>query len=133
MPPTTYKDWMEIASESSKDAEELANARSNSVAAPYLAGYCVECALKAYLNRFGIPFPAHGPEGHNLRRLWREAKFRKSDIKDSTGAKTYYIESWDTSLRYEKKINSDLNAVDLINGAKQLTSWLFIQIRRSRR
>jgi HEPN domain-containing protein len=133
MPPTTYKDWMEIATERSKDAEELANARSNSVAAPYIAGYCVECALKAYLNKLGMPFPAHGREGHNLRSLWRKANFRKFDIKDNTGAKTYYIESWDTSLRYEKKINAEFDAVELINGAKRLTQWVFSQIRRTRR
>ena len=133
MPPTTFKDWMEVATERSGDAEELVNVRPNSVTAPYISGYCIECTLKAYLHKNGIPYPRAGQEGHNLQQLWRRAGFRKFDIKDSTGAKTYFIDSWNTSLRYETKINSELSATELVRGAKQLTRWLFNQLRRHRR
>lgn len=124
---------MDVVKERSADATALAALRPMSTASPYLAGYCVECALKAYLNRRGIRFPEHGKEGHNLRRFWHRAGFRKSDLKNPTGAKSYFIESWDTSLRYETAINSDLDAGELVKGAKQLTRWLSTQIRRHRR
>lgn len=133
MPPTTYKDWKDVAMERAADASVIADARPLSAASPYLAGYCVECALKAYLHRRGIPFPSHGPEGHNLRGLWRRSGFRLSDLKDRAGAKSFFIEAWDASMRYETVVDSDLTSRELVDGAKQLTSWLLTQLRRHRR
>jgi hypothetical protein len=133
MPPTTYKEWVDVAKERAADASALAASRPLSVASIYLAGYSLECVLKAYLNRRGIPFPGHGHEGHNLRGLWRRAEFRMSDLKDRTGAKSFFVESWESSMRYETVVDSDLDAGELVDSAIQLMNWLFKQVKRHRR
>jgi len=37
-----------------------------------MAGYAIECSLKAYLQREGKPFPTSGSEGHNLKKRAQE-------------------------------------------------------------
>ncbi|WP_017306032.1 hypothetical protein [Spirulina subsalsa] len=99
---------------------------------PYLAGYAIECSLKALLQKRGTGFPKHGQQGHNLRGLWEAANFQLSDLADPTGAKTFYLEKWDTSLRYEVSCDSSLSHQELVEGAKQLTVWIRTQVRRNR-
>ena len=131
MPPTNTEDWLSVAMERAADADAMKIQRSTSIGCVYMAGYAIECSLKALLQNSGIPFPKHGQEGHNLRRLWETSGFRLADINDSDGSKTFFIEKWDTSLRYELTCDSSLSVTELVDGAKQLTGQIINAIRRS--
>jgi HEPN domain-containing protein len=133
MMPTTSQEWSEVATERQSDARALCEQRAESVGTVYLAGYAVECALKAYLQRAGLPFPTAGREGHNLRGLWRSSGFRLRDLADHAGTKSFYINCWSTDLRYETSIPSIAAAEHLVAGAGQLTGWILSQAKRQRR
>jgi len=130
MPPNTSQEWIEVAKERAADAE-LLKQRLNSVGAVYMAGYAIECSLKAYLQREGKPFPTAGSEGHNPKGLWKASGFRFCDLPDTAGEKTFYIEHWNTELRYESAYDFPVPLESLVKGAKELTGWIHKQIRRS--
>ena len=132
MSPHTSDDWLNVARERLVDADRLQHNRPSSVASVYLAGYAVECTLKALLQKQGKPFPSHGSAGHNLRNLWRACGFQLNDLRDSRGDRTFYIDVWDTSLRYETELpqHLGLKTEGLIQGAKSLCSFLQTQMRR---
>jgi len=111
------------------DARTLYN-QGRSVAAVYLAGYAVECSLKAYLQRVGRRFPTSGPAGHDLRELWKVSRFRLADLGDARGNRTFFIERWNTGLRYNDTLDTVLDAGVLVEGAVQLARWVQGQLRR---
>jgi hypothetical protein len=131
MPPTDANGWCSIANERAADAEAMKSTRCTSIGGVYMAGYAIECSLKALLQIQGTPFPRHGKEGHNLRGLWESSGFRLTDLSDVKGEKTFFMENWDTSLRYELTCSSNLTVIELVDGAKNLTGWIQSQIRRS--
>jgi len=133
MSPTTAADWISVANERGEDAQAMKLARCGSVGCVYIAGYAVECSLKALLQIKGKTFPRHGREGHNLQGLWESSGFRLSDLSDRNGAKSYFIEGWDTSLRYMTVCNSSLTIPQLVDGAKELTGWIQTRARRESR
>jgi hypothetical protein len=118
-----------VAQERAVDARILAD-QGRSVAAVYLAGYAVECALKAYLQRVGHGFPTSGQAGHDLRELWKASRFRLADLGDSQGNRTYFVERWNTELRYNVTFDTVLDAGVLVEGAAQLVGWVQGRIRR---
>ena len=111
------------------DARTLCN-QDRSVAAVYLAGYAVECYLKAYLQRVGRGFPTGGPAGHDLRELWRVSGFRLADLGDYQGNRSYFIERWNTGLRYDETLDTERDAGVLVEGGMQLAGWIQGQLRR---
>jgi HEPN domain-containing protein len=133
MTPTTARDWISVANERAKDANAMKIERGESAGSVYMAGYALECSLKALLQSKGVSFPRQGQEGHNLRKLWEMSGFKCSDLADKTGAKIFFIEKWNTSLRYELTCDSNLSIAELVDGAKQLTGWIQSQIRRTNR
>ena len=50
MEPSSPEEWVEVAKERSRDARILSDG-SRSLGAVYMAGYSVECYLKAYLQK----------------------------------------------------------------------------------
>ena len=104
--------------------------QGRSVAAVYLAGCAVECSLKAYLQRIGRGFPTSGPAGHDLRELWKVSRFRLTDLRDSQGNRTYFIERWNTGLRYNDTLDTALDAGVLVEGAVQLVGWVQGRLRQ---
>ena len=104
MNPNTVEEWIEIANERSSDAMALIEKRPDSVGSVYMAGYAIECCLKAYLKNKKKPIPGKGKEGHNLSGLWKSAGFCFRDLKDNSGEKTYFIKSWSTDLRYTQTL-----------------------------
>ena len=102
--------------------------QGRSVAAVYLAGYAVECSLKAYLQRVGRGFPTSGQAGHDLRELWRACGFRLAALGDSQGNRTYFIERWNTGLRYNDTLDTVFDAGVLVEGAMQLAGWVQDQL-----
>ncbi|MEB3830617.1 hypothetical protein [Phormidium sp. CCY1219] len=69
MEPTTADDCSAVANERAADAEAIAKCRPTSVGSVYIAGYAIECSLKALLQKRGIPTPTSGALGHNLHKL----------------------------------------------------------------
>lgn len=133
MMPTTAEEWISVANERAVDAQAMLPLRSHSAGPVYLAGYAIECSLKAYLQNSGRAFPRSGREGHNLRALWACAGFRLIDLKDTRGSKTFYINSWSTNIRYQNSLMSNIDSAELVSGARQLTGWIQSQIRRMRK
>jgi HEPN domain-containing protein len=132
MHPQTTEDWLFVAKERGADAEAIIKTRPDSVGSVYLAGYAVECSLKAYLRAAGIPFPTAGRGGHDLTALWRASGFSKRDIADINGSKVFYLEGWSTGLRYyTTHVYGGLRNEELLIGAKRVVGWLQQQARRT--
>ena len=133
MDPSSPEQWLAVAKARRIEAEIINKHSPDSVGAVYLAGYMVECSLKAFLQKQNTGFPKFGSEGHNLRQLWRACKFRLADLDDYNGSKAFFIDSWQTDLRYQTKLDSTLTSEELIQGAKQLAGWIKLQIKRQRK
>jgi len=132
--PQTYQDWCNTARERAADADAMLPNRKDSIGPVYMAGYAVECMLKAYLKKTNRPRPTRGREGHNLRGLWSSAGFRLADLADNSGEKTFFLQDWDTALRYQDTNKELAHSVDeLVGAARHLTGWIATQIRRQRR
>ena len=95
MTPSTAQSWLDVAHERGKDAHKLRET-DRALAAIYMAGYLVECTLKAFLHREGKRYPTSGREGHNLQGLWEAAGFKLNDLQ---GTRRLFLETWDTGLR----------------------------------
>ena len=130
MEPSTPEEWVEVARERSQDARVLRD-ENRFLGAIYMAGYSIECYLKAYLQKQGISQPHRGKEGHNLRGLWAAASFRLSDLSDYGGNRTYFLDSWDTSLRYQAALEPSLSPDDLVRGAQELAGLIQKRLRSS--
>lgn len=126
MEPTTAADWIIVAEQRLADAEVIAKERPHSVGSLYMAGYAIECSLKAFLQKRGLRLPRHGSEGHNLRGLWQASKFRLFELKDRTGVQTFFLQEWTTDWRYERDIpiKTGISTQDLVEGAKKLSKWI---------
>jgi hypothetical protein len=131
--PTTPEGWLEVASNRAADADAMMPARSLSSGPVYMAGYAIEASLKAYLTLKGIPRPARGPGGHNLKGLWKASGFRLRDLNDVDGSKSFYISDWGTHFRYTAVPQFPLPCSALLDAAKKLTSWIQTHCRRTRR
>lgn len=128
--PNTWDEWRDVANERMSDATVMLPARSGSVGPVYMAGYAIECSLKALLQQRGSGFPTTGAEGHHLRSLWKSAGFATRDVGERADHATYYIEHWSTDLRYE--VAGDFpGACDvMLAGAKRLVGFLQTRLRR---
>lgn len=125
--------WLEIGRERAADAEAVLKERPASICSIYLAGYSVECSIKAYLQATGRKVITSGGEGHNLTGLWKSSGLRKSDIGGTEGARTFYFEEWNTALRYSTTGSfGGQTHDDLVTGARQITGWLHQQVQRKR-
>lgn len=130
MAPNTAKDWITVAKERAADAEAMLSSRKDSVGPVYMIGYAIECSLKAYLRSHNIRFPRSGATGHDLKRLWQACGFTLRDLRDRTGHKTFFIQSWNTSLRYEDVPPKGFSSSELVKGGKRLAGWIQKQIRQ---
>ena len=134
MNPNTAEEWLAVAEQRTADAEAIYAQNPNSVGAVYVIGYAIECSLKALLQKRGIPYPTSGQKGHNLKALWKESGYQFADLRDPQGTQTFFLESWNTNLRYETSLpdESGFTVDELIIGAKRLTGWLQKKINRSK-
>ncbi|MGB0388016.1 MAG: hypothetical protein ACPGWR_24640 [Ardenticatenaceae bacterium] len=132
MAPNTPQEWLAVANERAADAEAMLPSRTNSVGPVYMIGYAIECTLKAYLRSQNKPFPAHGTAGHNLKGLWQACGFRLYELRDRTGHKTFFIQSWGTHLRYEQVLSGSFSSESLVNEGKKLAGWIEKQIRQQK-
>ena len=134
MAPNIADDWIIVAKERAADAEAILLSRKDSVGPVYMVGYAIECSLKAYLRSRNTPFPHSGGEGHNLKRLWRACGFRLNQLRDNTGHKTFFIQSWNTAWRYEQRLPvKGFSSSELVKSGKSLAGWIQKQVRQKRR
>jgi HEPN domain-containing protein len=124
--PSAVELLLQVAEERGTDANVLKR-EGRLLAAVYLAGYMVECRLKAFLQHRGRRFPTSGREGHDLRGLWEAAGFRLQDI---SGNKHLFLETWTTSLRYERRLPNGSDFVTLYQGAVELAGYIQTRLRR---
>lgn len=130
----TPDEWLEIGRERAADADSILKDRPSSVCSVYLAGYGVECSIKAYLQVSGGKVITSGAAGHNLTDLWKSSGLQKSDVGGSQGSRTFFLEQWSTSLRYSTTENfGGQTHKELVDGAKRMTGWLHQQVQRRRR
>ena len=133
MTPSTAEEWMAASRARGADASAMLPKRSGSMGPAYLAGYAVECALKAFLQSRGFPRPSTGRSGHDLRALWKASGFQLRDLADKDGSKSFFVRRWSTDLRYEARADAEETAETLVAGAQRLSRWVNSQIRRKRR
>lgn len=131
--PTSVGEWVEVANERAGDARAMVESRNGSCGPTYMAGYAIECSLKALLLSLGRQFPSRGPRGHDLRALWHAADFSCRDLRDPQGDKTYFITQWSTDLRYCKIDPTGRPAEHLVRAAMCLNGWIQTRIRRNGR
>ncbi len=86
----TVAEWEQVAKDRYQDAQSL-DTQGRHVAAVYMAGYAIECYLKAYIRHRGGKVPTSGREGHNLGGLWQASGFRLTDLQDTQGNRNYFI------------------------------------------
>lgn len=134
MNPDQPEAWIAVARERVADAQAVQTINPQSVGSVYLAGYAIECSLKALLQKRGIPFPKSGQEGHNLCNLWSATGFRFGSIRDADGSQTFFFKNWSTNLRYTTQFPaSGHTSEQLIEGAKKLSNFLQTEVRRGKR
>lgn len=121
--PASVEDWYEAALERQKDARAALD-KKREVIAVYLAGYCIECLLKAFLRAQNWPWGTGKGEGHNLAGLWKACRFRMRDLHDHAGHKTFFVEEWSTDLRYESELPGNHQAKALVNASGQIMTWI---------
>ncbi len=128
--PQTPEDWLWVARERMADAEAMLPARSQSIGPVYMAGYAIECALKAYIHkRRGA-----AAWGHELKTLWQQSGFQLRDLGDIHGPRTYFFQQWGPNLRYQTELNSvSLTTGELLEGARWIMQWLHRQMGRIHR
>lgn len=70
--------------------------------------------------------------GHELRALWERCGWPLGELSDPGGVKAFYIEKWNTDLRYEGSMPGNLpaDALALVGGARQLAKWIQNRVRR---
>ncbi|MCP5052770.1 MAG: HEPN domain-containing protein [bacterium] len=121
MQPNTYKDWLEVSRERQEDAEALLVSRKESIGSVYMAGYSLECCLKAFLL---LKTKKRPPRIHNIRNLWRSAGFRSTEINDKNGQRTFFFDHWQTDFRYTTTLPKEYNSEQLVRSTRQLTNWI---------
>lgn len=130
--PDTHDEWIEVSLQRGEDADAMLPDRSHSTGPVYMAGYAVECMLKAYLQYFGIQFPTSGSEGHDLRGLWDKSDLQLSDLRDQRGHRAFFIRRWSTNMRYETEFSKSRSTEELVQAAKQIAGNLKNRMRRGR-
>ena len=131
--PNTPEGWQQIAYERAEDAKALIRCGSSTVGPVYIAGYSVECALKALLQKLGRRHARSGKQGHDLRALLSKAGVRLADISDNDGTKGFFLYSWNTALRYQSSYEGGIGADLLVDGAIALMKLFLRRAKRGPR
>jgi len=104
-------------------------------AAIYLAGYAIECSLKALLisltpagARPTIVKSLKDDFGHNLRRLRAGVVSKKVNIPENVASALLFASSWSPDLRYEPGPGDPEEANRFIAAAKVVVEWASARI-----
>jgi HEPN domain-containing protein len=98
--------------------------------ATYLAGYSVECSLKALLlartpkkSRDAIQPVFHGREGHNFERLKAMLERRGVSFSGDIVRRLRVVSTWSTDLRYEVGRISREDAARFLVETREILKW----------
>jgi len=128
--PRNPSDWLSVARDREMDTMAIVNAGHGPSGAIYMAGYIIECSLKAYLNAQKRRIP----QIHEIRELWRRTGLRFADLPlDKTGKVHYFLFDWRVDLRYEVEFRCDYAVDELVATAKWLSGRIQTWARRSGR
>lgn len=130
--PDSPEQWRATSLERGEDADAMLPDRSQSAGPVYMAGYAIECMLKAYLQQEGIQFSTSGRKGHDLRGLWKQAGLQLSDLGDKNGNRVFFVEDWSTDMRYQTEAPKNRMPKELVKAAKQIAGNLQTRMRRSK-
>ncbi|GAB4462326.1 MAG: hypothetical protein OHK0029_29000 [Armatimonadaceae bacterium] len=126
------------------DAKRLLRSRRNNAGAFYMAGYAIECAIKACIahNMGQYPFPPLLKESdlrqsyytHNLVALLRTANLEVRLAQDRAGnplLDTYWsvVTQWSEVVRYEVNISRQ-QAVDIITAIEDPADGVLIWLKK---
>ena len=98
----------------------------------YLAGYGVECILKALvLSEIGSPkqrsdveHSFRGQAGHNIEELRRlYVKVSGRTIPTSISRLLFLLKTWETDIRYESSARSKKETVAFLNAVADVFRW----------
>lgn len=114
------------------ESAEILHANARRTDAVYLAGYGVECMLKALLlshapesQHAETLTSFHGQHGHNLPAL--ADQIRRLGVSVPKGVQRYLNRvstTWSTDLRYEPGRLGERNAREFLNAAAVVIRWL---------
>ncbi|MBF0183441.1 MAG: HEPN domain-containing protein [Magnetococcales bacterium] len=128
--PVSWQEWQELAFKRGVDADRLLQAGSD-VAAVYMAGYVVECALKALWLVSGFSPPRSGKHGHDLLHLWQKMARNLRVVAEQEQSGQFFLQQWSTDLRYCRAVPVATPApAQLIRGAKRLFGLIQQAIRQ---
>jgi HEPN domain-containing protein len=123
--------FFKVAMQRYEDAQLLLEGDRNT-AANYLAGYAVECGLKALLlsavtanECLEVVESFRGSEGHNLDVL--KARYRRrsqSIFPKAISGDLAYVNLWSTSLRYEPSNASSREAKRFLTSTEAILGWI---------
>jgi HEPN domain-containing protein len=113
-----------------EDAQILLD-NDRATGAVYLAGYAVECLLKAVLlertpasRRQAIWDTFRGRAGHNLDSLHYEASRVGASFPPRLWRHFLRVSSWTTDIRYHAGSKKMADARDFLESAAELMQWL---------
>ncbi len=96
----------------------------------YLAGYAIECILKALLisrtpkgDRLELLRSFRGASGHDLSRLRHRLRIVGVHAASDIAEKLSLVSSWSTDLRYEPGDGDRDDADEFLSAAKDIIDW----------
>lgn len=111
------------------DSAELLRKNGMNADSIYLAGYAVECALKALLlstypfpKRRGVTFQGAG--WHNYARLREELHRRRIDLPSNIMREFRRVHTWSNELRYETSRRTAEEAETFCKSAMAILVWV---------
>src|SRR5437868_128618 len=113
-----------------REAELIFGKLGLSSAAVYLAGYSVECILKALLlhmatetDRGTLLGSLRHDLGHNLRRLRAGVLYRGATLPPVVARDLLLVSSWSPDLRYEPGPGDAVEAERFLRAARSIVYW----------
>jgi HEPN domain-containing protein len=128
--PNEARRFYRVAHQRFEDAEILL-ANNRTTGAMYLAGYAVECALKALLFA-NIPPSGHakllqsfsGKIGHDYEWLKRRLRTNGVAIPAEAARRLRFVSSWSTDLRYAAGRQDLKETRAFLDAAAQIVKWI---------
>src|SRR5262249_283990 len=119
-----------VALQRFEDAQILLE-NDRTTGAMYLAGYTVECGLKALLLA-NVPSRQHpnlvrsfyGKIGHDLEWLKKELRRRGVEIPPETADHLRRVTTWSTHMRYDPALQTKPETRGFIQAADQVIRWV---------
>lgn len=112
-----------------KDARVLLRERRSN-GAMYLAGYVVECALKALLvstvaepDQIGLSNSFRGRQWHDFDHLRKALRGKQVLMPDSVNRQFARINSWSTDIRYDPRRVKRRDAEAVLTAAEEILNW----------